>query len=161
VEDAESIVELLNPIIQAGTYTVLDTPISTEDQIAFIRGFPERGVYNVAVRNDSRKVIGIQDVQPFRSDVDTFKHVGDISTFVSLALRGNGIGRALSDATFESAREQGFLKLVATIRADNPQAISFYQSLGFKVIGTAKDHALVGGTYVDETLAEKFIDTEL
>jgi L-amino acid N-acyltransferase YncA len=61
-KDAESIIELLNPIIQAGKYTAMDELFSVDDQIDFIRGFPKRGVYNVAVCNDSQKVLGIQDV---------------------------------------------------------------------------------------------------
>lgn len=157
-EDAESIVELLNPIIQAETYTVMEEQLSVDDQIDFIRGFPKRGVLNVAVCNDSQKVVGLQDVQPISTGLNAFRHVGEISTFVSLASRRKGIGSSLSDATFIGAREQGFLKLTAAIRADNPQAVLFYQSQGFKIIGTAKRHALVGGKYIDEILLERFID---
>ncbi len=157
-EDAESIVELLNPIIQAGTYTIMDEQPSVDDQIDFMRGFPKRGVFNVAVCNDSQKVLGLQDVQPISTGVSAFRHFGEISTFVSLASHRNGIGGSLSHATFIRAKEQGFLKLSATIRADNPQAALFYQSLGFKVIGTARKHASVVGKYIDEILMEKFID---
>jgi|GEM_PF-660046 L-amino acid N-acyltransferase YncA len=157
-EDAESIVELLNPIIQAGTYTVMDEQLSVDDQINFMRGFPKRGVFNVAVCNDSQKVLGLQDVQPISTGSNAFRHVGEISTFVSLASRRNGIGSSLSHATFMGAREQGFLKLTAAIRADNPQAVLFYQSQGFEVIGTAKKHAFVRAKYIDEILMEKLID---
>ncbi len=157
-EDAESIVELLNPIIQAGTYTIMDEQLLVDDQIDFMRGFPKRGVFNVAVCNDSQKVLGLQDVQPISPGVNAFRHVGEISKFVSLASHRNGIGRSLSHATFIGAKAQGFLKLSATIRADNPQAVLFYQSLGFKVIGTARKHAFVGGKYIDEILMEKFVD---
>ncbi len=159
-EDAASIVELLNPIIQAGTYTIMNEQLSVDDQIDFIRGFPKRGVFNVAVCNDSQKVLGLQDVQPISTGVNAFKHVGEISTFVSLASHRNGIGRSLSHATFKGAKEQGFLKISATIRADNPQAVSFYQSQGFSVIGIAKKHAFVRGNYIDEILMEKFIDQD-
>ena len=48
-EDAESIVELLNPIIQAGKYTIMVEQLSVQDQIAWIRGVSKRGVFNVAV----------------------------------------------------------------------------------------------------------------
>ena len=157
-EDAESIVELLNPIIQVGMYTIMDEILSVEDQINFIRGFPKRGVYHVAVCNESQKVLGLQDVQPISTGVNAFKHVGEISTFVLLASHRKGIGRSLSHATFQAAKEQGFIKVRASIRADNPQAVSFYQSQGFKIIGTAQKHTFVGGKYIDEILAEKFID---
>lgn len=157
-EDAGSIVELLNPLIQQGTYTVMDERLSVEDQIDFIRGFPKRGVFNVAVCNDSQKVLGLQDVQPMPTGSSVFKHVGEISTFVSLAAHRKGIGQSLSEATFQAAKELEFTKILATIRADNPQAVPFYLSQGFRVIGTARKHAFVRGKYVDEILAEKLID---
>lgn len=157
-EDASSIVELLNPIIQAGVYTIMDQQLSVDDQIDFIRTFPTRGVFHVAVGHQSQKILGLQDVQPISTGENAFKHVGEISTFVALTSHRSGIGRSLSYATFKEAKAQGFLKLMATVRADNPQAVSFYQSQGFKVIGTAKRHAFVGGKYVDEILLEKFFD---
>ena len=110
-EDAASIVELLNPIIQTGTYTILDEQLSVDDQIDFIRGFPKRGVFNVAVCNDSQQVLGIQDVAPISTEwSNAFQHVGEISTFVSLSSHRKGIGRSLSQATFRAAKERGFLK---------------------------------------------------
>lgn len=159
-QDAASIVELLNPIIQAGIYTIMDELLSVDDQVDFIRGFSQRGVFNVAVCRDSQKVVGLQDVTPLSTASNVFQHVGEISTFVSLASRRNGIGASLCRATFGQARAQGFLKLMTTIRADNSAAISFYQSQGFRIIGTAHKHAWVRGQYIDEILAERFIDRE-
>jgi L-amino acid N-acyltransferase YncA len=157
-EDAESIVELLNPIIRAGVYTILDRPVSVEDQIAFLRGIPERGVCHVATDAEDGCVLGIQDVVPHSPGSGAFDHVGEVSTFVSLDHRGKGIGRLLSAATLREARKQGFLKICATIRADNPGAVAFYTSQGFRVIGTARKHARVGERYLDEILMEKVLD---
>jgi L-amino acid N-acyltransferase YncA len=159
-EDAQSIIELLNPIIAAGKYTIMDEQFSVEDQFAFIRGFPQRGVYNVAVANDSQKVLGIQDVMPISISAKAYYYIGEISTFVALDSRRKGIGTSLSQATFRAAKEQGFLKVMATIRADNPEAVSFYSSQGFRRIGTAHKHALVRGRFIDEIIMEKFLDQE-
>jgi len=155
--DAASIVELLNPIIQSGTYTVMDESFSVTDQLDFIRNFPPRGIYHIAMGNESQKILGIQDVLPIPTS-DVFKHVGEISTFVSLNSQRQGIGQSLCAATFNAAKEKGFLKLRATVRGDNPQALSFYQSQGFDIIGTAKKHAYLQGRYIDEVLLEKFIE---
>jgi len=157
-EDAASIVELLNPIIEAGIYSIMDEPVTLEDQIEFIRMLPARSVYHLAVANDNGEVLGMQDVLPSASGIDAFKHVGEISTFVSLKSQRTGIGRALSRETFQEAKGQGYQILRATIRADNPQAIAFYQEQGFKIIGTAAKHAYVQGQYIDEILAERFLD---
>ncbi len=153
-QDAAGIVALLNPIIQAGTYTVMDEPVTVVEQVAFIRTFPQRGVYHVAVAGHKQNVVGIQDVMPFDPGSRVFRHVGVISTFVALTTRRQGIGAALSQATFQVARALGFDKLWATIRADNPGAVAFYLDQGFRIVGTAQRHALVAGKYVDEILAE-------
>jgi len=153
-EDAAGIAAVLNPIIEAGVYTVMDAPITVEEQAAFIREFPAAGVYNVAVSRENGRVLGLQDVFPRPAP---FAHLGEISTFVALGAHGSGIGRALSLATFRRARESGFHKLCASIRADNPGAVAFYRRQGFRVIGTAREHARVGERYVDEVLAERIL----
>ena len=156
-QDAESIVELLKPILSEEIYTAMDQELSINDQISFIREFPDRGVFHVAVCDDSQKVVGIQDVLPVSKTTKAFSHVGEISTFVLLDLHRRGIGRMLSDATFKMAKVQGFRKIMATIRADNPNAVNFYQSQGFKIIGTAKQHVFINGRYIDEVLSEKLL----
>lgn len=156
-EDAESIVGLLNPIIESGTYTIIDEPCTIEDQGAFIRGLPGRSIYNIAVCPDTGRALGIQDVVPASSETRAYHHVGEISTFVALDMHRRGIGKSLIEATLRDALSQGFLKIMATIRADNPSAISFYRGQGFRMIGTAMKHAYVSGEYIDEVLMERFL----
>jgi len=154
-DDAPAIVALLNPLIAAGAYTVLDEPSTVADQLAFIRNLPERSVYHAAVRDG--RVVGIQDVVPL-AETRVFDHVGEISTFVALDARRQGVGRALCAATVTAARRLRFRKLLATIRADNAAALAYYTGCGFREIGTAQQHAHVGDRYVDEVLAERAID---
>jgi L-amino acid N-acyltransferase YncA len=157
-EDTNSIVDLLNAIIEDGRYTVMDGPLTVDGQINFIRRFPKRGVFYVATGDDDQRILGLQSVEPWSTSARAFEHVGDISTFVALDWQGKGIGRKLSQATFEEARKRGFLKIMATVRADNPQAVSFYGSQGFKIVGTAHKHAFVRGRYIDEIFMEKIIE---
>lgn len=152
--DAGSLASLLNRIISAGGYTIMAGPIAPEDQRTFVRAFPQHGVFLVAIDRETGSLVGAQDVMPLASGTQALRHVGEISTFVELSLRGKGIGRQLSEATFEAARRKGFRKLRATIRADNPEAVAFYHSVGFETIGVAKAHAWVEGRYVDEVIAE-------
>ena len=155
--DAAAIVELLNPIIQARNYTAMDEPFSVAEQIDFIRNFPQRGIYHIATDGESQTALGIQDVMPL-SNSNVFRHVGEISTFVALDSHRHGVGQSLCRATFKAAQAQGFLKLRATVRGDNPRALEFYQNQGFEVIGIAKKHAFLHNNYVDEVLLEKFLE---
>lgn len=154
--DAADMVALLNPIIAAGIYTAMNEPVTLTDQLEFVHTFPARGVFLVAVHPDTGQIMGMQDVVPL-SDESAWRHVGAISTFVALNAQRQGIGAQLCAAMFEAARAKGFRKLSATIRADNPHAVAFYLRQGFRLIGTAQQHALIRGRYVDEVLAERLL----
>ena len=101
-------------------------------------------------------LLGIQLVLPL-SDLAAFAHVGDIGTYVSSTSHRSGVGRALAEATFKTAKEKGFTKIMAFIRADNPRAQSFYKSIGFDQIGIAHRQARVRDQFIDEVLMERFL----
>jgi RimJ/RimL family protein N-acetyltransferase len=74
-----------------------------------------------------------------------------------LRSRSCGIARSAACITAPCAGiEPGFLKLNATIQADNPRAVVFYLGQGFRIVGAAQRHALVRGRYIDAVLAERF-----
>ncbi|MEF1231323.1 histone acetyltransferase, partial [Vibrio fortis] len=67
VEDAQGITEVLNPIIEEGLYTILDTTFSVEEEKGFIENFPKQGVFTVVVDEEQNKVIAFQNIEPFAS----------------------------------------------------------------------------------------------
>lgn len=156
-EDAEALLGILNPIIEARIYTALDTPFSIGEERDFIAAFPRRGIWKVAARQADRKLVGFQITEPFANYTKAFDHVGIIGTFVELGLRRQGIARRLFEATFAAAQRAGYEKLFAFVRADNPAALQTYLGQGFSVIGTAKDHAKIDGRYIDEILIERLL----
>ena len=158
IEDAGDMVAILNPIIAARSYTALDTPFSIEAQREFVRTFPVRGIFHVAVDTGSRRLVGLQDVSPFGDFTHAFDHVGVIGTFVDLTRRREGIAARLFAATFGAARKKGYEKFFAYVRADNDAALKTYLSHGFQVIGTAKRQARIDGRYIDEIMIEKFLN---
>ena len=153
-DDAGSIVDLLNPIIEAGIFTIMDTKCSIKDQIDFIRGLPPRSIYNIALCSETGRALGIQDLIPVSIESRVLRHVGEVSTFISLEMRGRGIGSNLMETTCREALSLGFLKIMAMVRADNPQAVSFYKRQGFIVVGTARKHACFRNEYIDEIIME-------
>jgi L-amino acid N-acyltransferase YncA len=156
-EDAEAIVGVLNPIIEAAAYTVLTAPLTADFERRYIAGFPPRGVFNLAVRPEDGTVFGLQTIEPFATYTRALDHVATVGTYVDLSHRGQGIGKRLSEAGFEAARGRGFEKLLSYVRSDNPAALAFYLGLGFRVVGIAERQARVGSRYVDETIIEKFL----
>jgi L-amino acid N-acyltransferase YncA len=156
-DDAEAVVNILNPIIAAGSYTALDTQFSVVAEREFIAGFPVRGIFHVAVLVPNGRIVGLQTVEPFATYTHGFDHVGTVGTFVDLACRRQGIGGRLFEATFEAARRQGYEKLFTFIRADNPGALVGYLKQGFRVVGTAHRQLKIHGHYVDEIIVEKML----
>ena len=153
--DAEAIVGILNPIIEARLYTVFSEPFTVDAEREYISRFPTRGIWKVAMRQADRRVVGFQVLEPFGSYTKAFDHVATIGTYVDLALRRQGIATALFDEAFVAAREKGYEKLFTFVRADNPDALVAYRARGFEILGTARRHAKIDGQYVDEILIEK------
>jgi len=67
-------------------------------------------------------------------------HVGEIRMVVSLDVRGQGIGRALSQETFALALGAGLEKLTVQMTVDQQAAIALFESLGFKAEALLRDH---------------------
>jgi N-acetylglutamate synthase-like GNAT family acetyltransferase len=67
-------------------------------------------------------------------------HVGEIRMVVSLDVRGQGLGRGLSQETFALALVVGLEKLSVQMTVDQQGAISLFESLGFKAEALLHDH---------------------
>ncbi|HEY7842775.1 MAG TPA: GNAT family N-acetyltransferase [Bradyrhizobium sp.] len=73
-------------------------------------------------------------------------HVGEIRMVVSLDVRGQGVGRALSQETFALALGAGLEKLSVQMTVDQRAAIALFESLGFKAEALLRDHVRdIGG----------------
>ena len=156
-DDAAGIVAVFNPIFEASSFTLFDTPFTIEDERSYIEGLGERDIFHVAVRADDNIVIGFQSMAPFATYTHAFDHVGVIGTYVDLASRRQGIAKRLFPATFEAAKQKGYEKIFTYIRADNPAALATYRKHGFRVVGTAERHARLHGRYVDVIVVERFL----
>lgn len=116
VADAQGIIDILNPIIEDGRFTVLDTPFSVEEERAFMANMPERGFIHVAVRPSNGKIVGFQSLEPFADFTSAFDHVATVGTYVDAAERRQGIASRLFAATFAAAIELGFEKIFTYVR---------------------------------------------
>jgi len=68
-------------------------------------------------------------------------HIGEIRMVVSLDVRGQGVGRALSQETFALALGTADLeKLSVQMTVDQRAAIALFESLGFKAEALLRDH---------------------
>jgi L-amino acid N-acyltransferase YncA len=157
-DDAAAIIGILNPIIEARTFTVFDAPFTLDAEREYLERFPVRGVWKVAHAPTDRRLLGFQVVEPFANYTTAFDHVGTMGTYVDLACRRRGIARRLFAVTLAAARRKGYEKIFTFVRADNPAALATYRGQGFEIIGTARKHARIDGRYIDEILIEKALE---
>jgi L-amino acid N-acyltransferase YncA len=155
VEEAEGVIQVLNPLIQSGNHTVLDRVFTIDEERSFISSFPKRGVFHVAERDPDNIIVGFQNVEPFAAYTGAFAHVGVIGTYVDSSGHRQGIGRLLFESTRLAALGKGYEKFFAFVRADNTGALSFYKRIGFTVIGVAKRQAKINGQYIEEVMIER------
>jgi L-amino acid N-acyltransferase YncA len=156
-DDAAGIVSVFNPIIEARSFTLFDTPFTVDAERSYIEGLAPRDVFYVAVRTRDNVVVGFQSMAPFATYTGAFDHVGVIGTYVDLGSRRQGIAKRLFPATFEAARRKGYEKIFTYIRADNPAALATYQQHGFQIVGRAERHAKLEDRYVDVVIVERLL----
>src|SRR5262245_24317454 len=154
-DDAAGIVAIFNPIIEARSFTLFDTPFSIEAERSYIVGLTQRDIFHVAVRSSDEAIVGFQSMYPFATYTHAVDHVGVIGTYIDLGSRREGIASLLFPVTFEAARRKGYEKIFTYILADNQPALATYQKHGFRIVGKAERHAKLHGRYVDVILVEK------
>ncbi len=155
--DAEEVVDLFNPIIEAGYYTTFVSPFTVSEERAFIQSFPARGSFLGAFHTQSGELRGFQVVTALASYTSALDHVAEIGTYVALEHQRQGIAGHLYSATFERAKAESFEKLLAWVRADNEAGLRSYTRYGFERVGVLKRHAKIGERYVDEVLFERLL----
>jgi len=98
----------------------------------------ERGAITSLLAIKDGKVVGCGTL--VRDPHSWSPHVGGIRMVVSPEVRGQGVGRALSQETFAFALGAGLEKLVAQMTVDQGAAIALFESLGFKAEALLRDH---------------------
>ncbi len=104
----------------------------------------ERGAITSLLAVKEARVVGCGTL--VRDPHSWSPHVGEIRMVVAQEVRGQGVGRALSQETFALALGAGLEKLSVQMTVDQVAAIALFESLGFRAEALLKDHVRdVGG----------------
>jgi ribosomal protein S18 acetylase RimI-like enzyme len=76
----------------------------------------------------------------YREPLHWSSHVAEIRIQVAPDLRGQGLGRLLTQEVFALALEAGVEKIVAQMTVDQDRAIATFESLGFRPEALLRDH---------------------
>jgi L-amino acid N-acyltransferase YncA len=142
--DARALAELLNAIIAKGGTTAFVNELTSAD----IKGWMQRdgAVWHLA-EDEGGQVLGFQYFDPHS---DAPEEAVDIATFVRLGATGLGVGSKLFTQTAKVAKDLGYSRIEAIIRADNEGGLAYYQSRSFETIKVIHDAELADGTRVDK-----------
>ena len=98
----------------------------------------ERGAITSLLAVKDGKVVGCGTL--VRDPLSWSPHVGEIRNVVASEVRGQGVGRALSQEIFALALGAGLEKLVVQMTVDQTGAIAIFEGMGFKAEALLRDH---------------------
>ncbi|CAG0936919.1 phosphinothricin acetyltransferase [Thermoflexales bacterium] len=112
---------------------------------------PPEGLHSLVACVDG-EVIGQLGLHTFPSRPRR-RHVGQIGMAVRDDWQGKGVGTALLQAAIDLADKWlNLSRLELEVYTDNEPAVKLYQKFGFKIEGTAVQHAFRAGQFVDSYL---------
>jgi N-acetylglutamate synthase-like GNAT family acetyltransferase len=98
----------------------------------------ERGAITSLLAVKAGEVVGCGTL--VRDPLSWSPHVAEIRNVVSTDVRGQGVGRALSQETFALALGAGLEKLLVQMTVDQTGAIAIFEGLGFKAEALLREH---------------------
>ena len=111
-----------------------ETPFTVDDERAFLKEKTENGRAIEMVAEVDGTIVGAAGIDLIRT-ADKTKHRASFSISIDRAWWGLGIGKALTNACIECARNAGYLQLELEAVADNERALALYRSAGFAEYG--------------------------
>ena len=80
------------------------------------------------------RIVGTAGVEPI-GETEKIRHRADFGIAVEKACWGRGVGRALTLACIECAKQAGYLQMELEVVAENASAVRLYESVGFREYG--------------------------
>jgi len=111
----------------------------------------------VLVATDGDRVLGFASYGPFRA-WPAYKYSVELSVYVDLDARRQGIGTALVRAVVEDARARDLHVVMAGITADNEISLRLHQRLGFVEVAHIPQVGYKFGKWLDLKLLQLTLD---
>ena len=111
-----------------------EVTFTTDQEKAFLKQKEESERDAELVAEVDGEIVGTAGVNSFRPAEKT-RHRASFGISIAKAWWGIGIGRALTEACIECAKEAGYLQLELEVVADNRRAAALYRSAGFVEYG--------------------------
>ena len=111
----------------------------------------------VFVAADGDRVLGFATYGPFRA-WPAYKYSIELSVYVDVAARRQGIGTGLVKAVVADADTRGLRVVMAGITADNDISLRLHERLGFREVAHIPQVGYKFGTWLDLKLLQLVLD---
>jgi L-amino acid N-acyltransferase YncA len=131
-----------------GTGTFEEIPPSVEEMRERFMKVKDRG-WAWLVGTDATGVLGYAYYTQFR-DRSAYRYCVENSIYVRDDVRGQGVGKGLTQRLIETATAQGFRQMIAVIGdSENVGSIGVHASLGFQHTGILRASGIKFGRWLD------------
>lgn len=155
VEDIPAITKIYNQGIEDRIAT-LEVRLRTEDEMKdWLTSRSEKNKVLV-IEDENRNVYGWASLNTFNSRC-CYSGIADVSIYIERQMRGKGLGKILLSSLIETAKEQGFHKMVLSTFKFNEAGQRLYKAMGFREVGTYIKQGMLDGKWVDVTIMEKLL----
>jgi L-amino acid N-acyltransferase YncA len=103
---------------------------------------------------DGGEVVGWAALSP-TSSRECYAGVAENSVYVTAAVRGRGIGRALLDALLARADAAGIWTIQTSVFPENEASVALHERVGFRVVGRRDRIAKLNGVWRDTLFLER------
>lgn len=150
-DDAEAIVDIINPIVRETTITFTTEEKTAEEFAALIAG--GRPVW---VSESDGRVTGYATYFPFRNGPG-YRRTMEHSIALMPDGRGRGIGRALMAALESGAAAAGIHSMFAGVSGENSAGVAFHAAVGFREVARLPQVGWKFERWHDLVLMQKFL----
>ncbi|MFC5741547.1 arsinothricin resistance N-acetyltransferase ArsN1 family A [Dyella tabacisoli] len=157
-DDASAITTIYNHGIAERSATFETVPRRLEDMQMRIA---DASRYPLLVAVDpSGTVIGWAGLSDYRPR-DCYAGIGEFSVYLAPDARGRGVGRLLLRALIDTARAEGYWKLLSRIFLFNTASRALCRACGFREVGVYEKHGQLEGRWLDVVIVEHLIPENL
>ena len=145
-DDAAAMLEIYRPIVE-------DTAISFELAVPSADDFASRiekylATHEWLVAEKDGEIAGYAYASPHRARA-AYRFSAEVSVYVHPHYQGQGLGKRLYTALFDSIRERGFHSAYGGITLPNDASVALHKACGFSEIGTFSEVGFKYDTWHD------------
>lgn len=144
--DVSAITRIYNHAVTSSTASFDVEPRSEEDRERWLAERLPR--HPVVVAEEDGQVLGWGALSRF-SERTAYDATAEISVYIDEPFKGRGLGRSITLALLEAARDEGLHAIIARICTENVASIRMVSSLGFTEAGTIHEVGCKFGRWLD------------